>query len=69
MRKIILEDEDAEIDSVKTGEGGGKGETADRVIRAATEDIPASVAKDEHPTLQAVRRRPGFPAVRQPVSS
>ena len=26
MRKIILEDEDAEIDPVQTGEGGGKGE-------------------------------------------
>ena len=70
MREIILEDEDAEIDPVQTGEGGGRGEIEtdrlsaiieefnarwggphdwedrDRVIRAATEDIPASVAKD-----------------------
>ena len=69
MRKIILEDEDAEIDPVTTGEGGGKGEIEtdrlstiieefndlfggiewgdpDRVIRTATQDIPASVAKD-----------------------
>ena len=69
MRKIILDDEDAGIDPVKTGEGGGKGEIEtdrlsaiieefndlfggiewgdpDRVIRTATEDIPASVAKD-----------------------
>ena len=69
MRKIILEDEDAEIDPVRTGEGGGKGEIEtdrlsaiidefndlfggiewgdpDRVIRTATEDIPAAVAKD-----------------------
>ncbi len=69
-REIILEDEDAEIDPVQTGEGGGRGEIEtdrlsaiieefnarwggaqdwedrDRVIRAATEDIPASVAKD-----------------------
>jgi len=69
MRKIILDDEDAEIDPVKTGEGGGKGEIEtdrlsaiieefnerfggiewgdpDRVVRTATVDIPASVAKD-----------------------
>ncbi len=69
MRKIILDDEDGEIDPVTTGEGGGKGEIEtdrlsaiieefndrfggiewgdpDRVIRTATQDIPASVAKD-----------------------
>ena len=119
MRKIILDDEDAEIDPVQTGEGGGRGEIEtdrlsaiidefnnlfggiewgdlDRVIRTATEDIPAAVAKDakfknawrhsdrgerprrirqgdaasgagddagRHPTLQALRRQPGLPAV------
>ncbi len=69
MREIILEDEDAEIDPVQTGEGGGRGEIEtgrlsaiieefndlfggiewgdpDRVIRTATEDIPAAVARD-----------------------
>ncbi len=69
VREIILQDEDAEIDSIRTGEGGGKGEIEtdrlsaiidefndlfggiewgdpDRVIRTATEDIPAAVAKD-----------------------
>ena len=69
MREIILEDEDAEIDPVRTGEGGGRGEIEtdrlsaiieefndlfggiewgdpDRVVRTATEDIPAAVAKD-----------------------
>ena len=69
MRKIILDDEDAEIDPVRTGEGGGRGEIEtdrlsaiidefndlfggiewgdpDRVIRTATVDIPAAVAKD-----------------------
>ncbi len=68
MRRIILNDDDAEINPVRTGEGGGKGESEtgrllaiieefndrfggiewgdpDRVIRTATQDIPASVAK------------------------
>jgi type I restriction enzyme R subunit len=69
MQEIILEDADAEIDPVQTGEGGGRGEIEtdrlsaiieefndlfggiewgdpDRVIRTATEDIPAAVARD-----------------------
>ena len=69
MRRIILDDEDAEIDPVRTGEGGGRGEIEtdrlsaiieefndlfggidwgdrDRIVRTATVDIPASVAKD-----------------------
>ena len=69
MRRIILNDDDAEINPVRTGEGGGKGESEtdrllaiieefndrfggiewgdpDRVIRTATQGIPASVAKD-----------------------
>ena len=39
MRKIILEDEDAEIDPVKTGEGGGKGEIETDRLSAIIEEF------------------------------
>ena len=119
MREIILEDEDAEIDPVQAGDGGGRDEIEtdrlsaiieefndlvggiewgdrDRVVQTATVDIPAAVAKDarfrnarrnsdwenarvesdkateravlrmvrdDTPTVQAVRRKPGLQAV------
>ena len=39
MRKIILEDEDAEIDPVSTGEGGGKGEIETDRLSAIIEEF------------------------------
>ena len=80
--EIILEDEDAEIDPIRTGEGGGKGQIEtdrlsaiidefnnlcggiewgdlDRVIRTATKDIPAAVAKDAKFKKRAAELRPG----------
>ena len=48
MRKIILEDEDAEIDPVKTGEGGGKGEIETDRLSAIIEefnDVPSRTSQ------------------------
>ena len=39
MRKIILEDEDAEIDPVQTGEGGGKGDVEIDRLSAILEEF------------------------------
>ena len=39
MRRIILDDEDAEIDPVKTGEGGGKGEIETDRLSAIIEEF------------------------------
>ena len=39
MRKIILDDEDAEIDPVTTGEGGGKGEIETDRLSAIIEEF------------------------------
>ena len=39
MRKIILDDEDAEIDPVRTGEGGGKGEIETDRLSAIIEEF------------------------------
>ena len=41
MRQLILEDADAEIDPVKTGEGGGKGEVETDRLSAIIEDFNA----------------------------